>query len=214
MKRLWFVLLICCFCPLLASAGFKLLNLNNYGDCTSVSTISDNKFKKVEISDMILHNNGKSYECKSLKTVHSGNLTIHATFKRMTVFKNCFLTFVLNGKKYRIDIIHKSIRTDNGSIFHDKTGSVFSKDQLKQLEELKNLKKLRGLEQLKDLKDLKALSSLKNLDPDEIQETIDELYQKGIISKHTQLVIGGRSYSPGKEIVPDSGYESSIIEAP
>lgn len=211
MKRLWFVFLICCFCPLLASAGFKLLNLNNYGDCTSVSIISDKKFKKIEISDMIFHNNGKSYECKSIKTVRSDNLTIHASFKKMTVFKNCFLTFVLNGEKYRIDITNKS---NNSYIFHGKSGSVFYKEQPRQLEELKNLKKLRGLEQLKNLKDLKALRSLKDLDPDEIQETIDELYRKGIISKHTQLVIGGRSYSPGKEIVPDFGYESSVIEAP
>lgn len=211
-----FLIMLCCG-PVYA--GIRVLRLDNWGSGTHVVVSTDIPPKgSAEIHDVTFYNNGKPYECRSLKTVCQGTeMIIYAEFKKFTTFRNCYLTFVLNGKMQKADMTKGRIE---GNI------TVNRKDLERQL---KSLEKLKGLDRLKDLDQLKALekldfgrleslgelSTLKSLDdPKEIQEMINDLYRRGIISKNTRLKIKGKTYKPGKNIVPQNFGNSYIMEAP
>lgn len=87
----------------LASPEFK--SLENFRNKTIVIVgVYVRSYNQV-LQDVVLHNRGKSYKCKTLKTVQvDEKLTIHAGFKKIRKFDNCYLTFILNGQMYNVKV--------------------------------------------------------------------------------------------------------------
>ncbi|NPD91107.1 hypothetical protein [Xylanibacter muris] len=105
MKKLIFMTLLGLItCSTWASSKFK--SLNNFKNKTTVIVEVNSVNSKHILEDVVFHNNGTAYKCKELKTTHTGRtLTISAGFKKFKTFNNCYLTFMLNGKLQKVQVI-------------------------------------------------------------------------------------------------------------
>lgn len=82
-----------------ASAEIKFRNLDNVKG-TNVVLVDENAPKTVEITDVVLSNNGLEYAAKEIRCeVVDGVATYRLKFKRLTHFKDCKVTLIISGKK-------------------------------------------------------------------------------------------------------------------
>lgn len=87
-----------------ASAEIRYQSLDNKG-ATNIVLIDNNAPERVEVSGAVLHDNGKEYEAKSIRSdLKDGTATYRLSFKRLTVFKDCRLRITVNGTEHTIDI--------------------------------------------------------------------------------------------------------------
>lgn len=87
-----------------ASSSFK--TMNNFDNKTTVVVEVDSVGSDHLVQDVVFHNDGKAYECKELKTTQVNDvLTITAGFKKFKMFKNCYLTFMLNGRIQKVCVL-------------------------------------------------------------------------------------------------------------
>lgn len=86
------------------SAEIRYQSLDNIG-ATNIVLIDNNAPERVEVSGAVLHDNGKEYEAKSIRSdLKDGTATYKLSFKRLTFFKDCRLTITVNGTEHTIDI--------------------------------------------------------------------------------------------------------------
>ena len=87
-----------------ASAEIRFSQLNNI-KATNITLIDKEVNGRVEITDAVFYNGGKGYPAKQIRCdVVDGVATYRLKFKRHTVFKDCKLMLLVNGKQRIIDI--------------------------------------------------------------------------------------------------------------
>ncbi|MCM1532433.1 MAG: hypothetical protein NC048_08985 [Bacteroides sp.] len=74
----------------------------------AVPVVEGKSDNRPELGNFILHNKGKSYQGRSAKSVwaesNPKNVNVEVCFKRFTVYKDCRLSFLMNGEERFIDI--------------------------------------------------------------------------------------------------------------
>lgn len=87
-----------------ASAEIRFSKLDNI-KATNITLVDKEADGRIEITDAVFYNGGKEYPAKQVRCdVVDGVATYILKFKRHTVFKDCKLMLVVNGKQKIIDI--------------------------------------------------------------------------------------------------------------
>ena len=92
------------FCALCASAELRFQSLDNKRGTNISLTESDGR-SDIRITDAVFHNGGKAFPVKNVKCeTKDGQTRYQLKFKRLTTFKNCYLTLKADGREQTIDI--------------------------------------------------------------------------------------------------------------
>lgn len=91
-----------------AGAQVRLRSIDNVGG-TNIVLAEANAPARIEVTDAVFSNFGKSYKAKSIRCTHeNGNATYRLVFRRFRKFKDCKVTITINGKPQTLDL-HKQM---------------------------------------------------------------------------------------------------------
>lgn len=103
MKRL-FLLAVLCLCAFVSHAKISYQSINNI-EGTNIVLIDKQAPSDIKITEAVLSNNGKKYIATQIRcNIINGVVIYRLKFKRPTVFKNCKVILMVNGKKEIVDI--------------------------------------------------------------------------------------------------------------
>ena len=93
-------------CTAVAAPRFESLD-NHHGKTTikiEIPASDRSATNGLSIDNIRLYNNGEILDAKKVDAIWGENSTIILEFKKLTTFKNCILTFTINGHPVTMDI--------------------------------------------------------------------------------------------------------------
>lgn len=114
MKKIILSLAIALFSFGASMAAPKFRSLDNRNGKTTIvieiPALDRDDNDGLSVDDVKLHNNGKIFNADKVDAEWGHNSMIIAEFKKLKTFKNCTLTFTLNGKPVTMNIQNELIR--------------------------------------------------------------------------------------------------------
>ena len=98
------LLAVLCLCAFVSHAKISYQSINNI-EGTNIVLIDKQAPSDIKITEAVLSNNGKKYIATQIRcNIINGVVIYRLKFKRLTVFKNCKVILMVNGKKEIVDI--------------------------------------------------------------------------------------------------------------